>query len=282
MRDDFCCFILTHGRAQKVHTVKTLLSNGYTGKYYIVIDSADQQKDEYIKLYGEKVIVFDKKVISFDFDIGDNFDGYRGVVYARNVCWDIAANLGIKYFLQLDDDYRRFEHRVARDNKLLLICNRDLDKLFTATIEFLERIDVATVAYAQTGDFIGGIHGNTYKRGLLRKAMNTFFCKTDKRFSFVGRINEDTNTYTLLSTKGEVFLTVVDASITQETTQQQDGGLTDLYLDAGTYVKSFYTVMMSPSCAKVVAMGTHYKRLHHRIAWNNCAPKILHEQYKKV
>lgn len=61
------------------------------------------------------------------------------------------------------------------------------------------------------------------------------------------------------------------------------GGMTDLYLDSGTYVKSFYSVMYCPSAVKVAVMGGDAeKRLHHNISWNNCAPKILRENYRKI
>ena len=37
MRDDFCAFILTHGRPDKLHTLRSLELSGYTGKVYVVI-----------------------------------------------------------------------------------------------------------------------------------------------------------------------------------------------------------------------------------------------------
>lgn len=43
MRDDFCVFILTHGRAGNVKTLKMLQKQGYTGKWYCVIDNEDDQ-----------------------------------------------------------------------------------------------------------------------------------------------------------------------------------------------------------------------------------------------
>ena len=62
--------------------------------------------------------------------------------------------------------------------------------------------------------------------------------------------------------------------------------MTDLYVDAGTYIKTFYSVMYSPSCVKVGQIGdnrdgnAHY-RIHHKINWHHCAPKILREEWKK-
>ena len=46
MRDDFCVFILTHGRPDQVHTYDSLMKAGYTGKVYIVIDNEDKTADE--------------------------------------------------------------------------------------------------------------------------------------------------------------------------------------------------------------------------------------------
>ncbi len=87
---DFCIFILTHGRPDRVYTVKSLLAAGYTGDYYIVVDDEDETEGEYRKRYGSKVIVFDKKKVADETDEGDNFDDRRAIIYARNACFDIA------------------------------------------------------------------------------------------------------------------------------------------------------------------------------------------------
>ena len=105
MRDDFCAFILTHGRPDNVKTLKTLEKAGYTGKVYIVIDDEDDNEQEYRKI-------------------------------------------------------------------------------------------------AQGGDFIGGAKSLNFRKGILRKAMNTFICDTERPFTFVGRINEDVNTYVTLGSRG--------------------------------------------------------------------------------
>jgi hypothetical protein len=38
LRNDFCVFILTHGRADRVYTYKTIRNQGYTGPIYLVIE----------------------------------------------------------------------------------------------------------------------------------------------------------------------------------------------------------------------------------------------------
>lgn len=281
MRNDFAVFILTHGRPDNVKTYETLKRLGYTGKIYIVIDNEDKTADEYYERYGEQVLMFDKLAISKTFDTADNFQERRTVVYARNACFQLAEYLGIKYFLELDDDYTSFQWRYVEGRKLKITECRQLDRLFSLMIDFLEVSGALTVAFGQGGDFIGGKDAGNFKKSLLRKAMNTFFCSVDRPFKFVGRINEDVNTYTSLGGRGELLFTVTKAMITQIQTQSNKGGMTDVYLASGTYLKSFYSVMYCPSCVKVSVMGDKHKRIHHRVIWNNCVPKIISEEWKK-
>lgn len=279
---NFAVFILTHGRPLKVHTYNSLLKHGYTGDIYIIIDNEDTQAEAYKQTYGDKVIVFDKKAISETFDEGDNFEDRRAIVYARNACFDIAKNLGIKYFMQCDDDYTAFSYRFTSKGEYLHRPIKNLDVIFDIMLDYYKSINVKSIAMAQCGDFIGGENGSFGKgKKIFRKCMNTFLCSTDRPFQFVGRINEDVNTYTNVQSRGNVFLTFSNLSINQLATQSNSGGMTELYLDSGTYIKSFYTVMYSPSCCKIIPMGETHRRLHHRITWKNAVPVILNEFYKK-
>lgn len=281
MRDDFAVFILSHGRADRIYTLKTLLDDGYTGKYFIVIDNEDKTADEYHERYGERVVVFDKLDIANRYDTGDNFNERRAIFYARNACFEIAEKLGLKYFLELDDDYVSFMFRKIKDGKLMGTECRQLDRLFEGMLDFLDESGADTVALAQGGDYIGGANGGFVRQGIKRKAMNSFFCKTDRKFEFVGRVNEDVNTYTSMGIRGKLMMTVTQACLLQKQTQSNAGGMTDLYLDSGTYLKSFYSVMYAPSCVKVGVMGSFHKRIHHQISWNNCTPMILSQKHKK-
>jgi len=283
MTNDFAVFILTHGRPNRVLTLDTLEKCNYTGRWYLVIDNEDKTADEYFEKYGrDKVLQFDKLAISKTFDTADTFDDRRTIVYARNVCFKLAKELGLKYFLELDDDYTEFRFRVEKNGMLTTIYCRHIDEVFEAMLEFLKIPSISTVALAQTGDFIGGTESNVFKNKLCRKAMNSFFCKTDKPFTFIGRINEDVNTYVNLGTKGELLFTVAECSLDQLATQSNKGGMTDVYLDSGTYLKSIYSVIINPSCVKIGLMGQSNKRIHHKILWNYCLPKIISEKYKKM
>jgi len=280
-RDNFAIFILTHGRADNVKTVQTLQKCGYTGKYYIVIDNEDDQEQKYRRIYGDKVIQFDKLAVSKTFDTMDLSEDRRTIVYARNICFELAKHIGVRYFLELDDDYKSFEYRWIEDGKLKVKSVSNMDKVCQIMLDFLKDTKALTVAMAQGGDFIGGKDGGNYKRHVLRKAMNSFFCDTENPFRFVGRINEDVNTYVSLGQTGQRIFTVTDVSLTQESTQNNKGGMSDVYLDMGTYLKSFYTVMIAPSCVTVSMMGDKHLRVHHKIRWDNCCPQILSDKWKK-
>lgn len=275
-------FILTYGRSEKVHTYNTLKKQNYTGNIYLVCSDDDKQLNAY-KNNFKNVIVFNKNNYKNKFDIGDNFNDNRVVVFARNAMYDIARKIGIKYFIVLDDDYTAFRYTADANQTYLTKAKniKNLDALFINLLSYYKNTNAKSLCIAQGGDFIGGENSRVFKKKLTRKAMNFFICSTERRYNFIGRINEDVNTYVRLGTIGDLFLTIADIRLEQLDTQSNTGGLTEFYLDGGTYVKSFYTVLFSPSCTKITLMGNKNKRLHHMIKWNNAVPKILNEKYKK-
>lgn len=282
--DRFAVFILTHGGPDKQITLKSLLRQGYTGDWYMIVDNEDETLPDYRKLYGDKVIVFDKLAISKTFDEGDNFQDRRAVIYARNASFKIAEDLGLDYFLQLDDDYTDFRYKftsVLIYRNRLAVCG--LDRLFQIVLEYYKSIPALTIAMAQGGDFIGGNKSSLASALYLkRKAMNTFFCSTKRPFQFFGRVNEDVNTYVTLGNRGGLFLTFPNAAINQLMSQSNRGGMSELYLDQGTYIKSFYTVMYAPSCVTISEMGSRFRRIHHRVSWANAVPCIIGEEHRKA
>lgn len=287
MRPDFAAFILTHGRPDRVYTYDTLRKAGYTGQIYIVIDNEDKKAQEYRDRYGAEVLQFDKAGIAATFDEGDNFGDRRAIVYARNACFELARQVGARFFIQLDDDYRmgfflRFNAALRYGNTPKI--KASLDEILTIMLEFQQSTPALTVAMSQGGDHIGGNSGGEQVPRLKRKAMNSFICDVERPFTFVGRINEDVNTYTAEARRGALFLTVMQVQVNQPVTQSNAGGMSDLYLDSGTYVKSFYSVMYCPSSVKIGQLGdprSPHFRIHHKIDWPKTAACILREEWKK-
>jgi hypothetical protein len=280
---DFTIFILSHGRADKVHTVEAIRKAGYTGSFHIVIDNEDKTADKYYSKYGEKVVMFDKADVASRTDEFDNFGDRRTIIYARNACFEIAEKLGIKYFLQFDDDYTGFYYKLVINGDAVSKPITDLGAVIQRTLDYYKATPALTsIAFAQGGDFIGGIdNGAGIYRFSQRKAMNSFFCSTERPFKFIGRINEDVNTYTSFQSKGNIFLTVNCICLMQKATQKNKGGMSEMYLSSGTYVKSFYSVICAPSAVTISQMKTSNGRLHHSIDWERVVPMILDEKHKK-
>lgn len=282
MRDDIAAFVLSHGRADNVTTIRSFRNAGWTHPIYIVVDNEDPTADEYRQRFGaDNVFEFDKPAIAETFDTADTQNDRRAIVYARNACWEIARTLGLRYFVELDDDYVSYRHRFIRDGVIGSTMIRNIEPVVDAMCELLDTTGAATVAMSQGGDHIGGIYG-PIRKAVKRKAMNFFVMRTDRPFTFVGRINEDVNTYVTLGMRGELFLTLLTLQFDQHATQSSSGGMTDVYLNSGTYTKSFYTVMMAPSCVKVGTMGRTDRRFHHIVDWDRAVPKIISDRYRKA
>lgn len=288
MREDFAALILTHGRPDNVKTLESLEKSGYTGRWYLIVDDEDQSRGRYIERFGKnRVIIFSKKQAAQITDTGDNRPDRGTVLFARNALWQIARDLGLRYFIELDDDYgwfgyRWFGSRPDRPQPGWFGWKiQNIDKVFTALVNFLAASQAHSVALSQGGDHMGGTPDGVPMK-LKRKVMNSFVCDVDRPFPFLGRMNDDTTAYVDGGRRGYLFFTVWPLQLNQEATQGSDGGLTDMYLEAGTYVKTFYTCLWTPSAVKITSMGRQNKRLHHKLNWNDIAPKIVREQLRRT
>ena len=295
MTRKFAVFILSHGRSDTMTSWEAMRKHGYSGDMYVVVDNEDKQKAGYVERYGDSVIIFDKTAFAKTVDACDNYDRRNSVVYARNYNFIIAKKLGITHFLQLDDDYTRFQHAFDSDGNYITSQNSvvNLDQVIGCCLDFLDATAFRSIAFAQDGDFIGGNgseeSGNSCaniirlkrKGKIYRKAMNSFFFRTDRPVVFRGRVNDDVNLYVECGRRGDLFATIPHIRLSQPQTQANRGGCTEIYLEMGTYIKSFYSVMVAPSCVKVSKMGVTHHRIHHRVSWKYCCPEIVDEKYRK-
>ena len=281
---EFVVFILSHGRADNFFTLNTLKKHGYSGPVYIVIDNEDETADKYYKKFGDKVIMFDKTEAAKLFDVGDNFTNKNAIVYARNASYGICERLGYKYFFQFEDDYTDFRYKIDANGKY--IHKKDitnLDVILSVLLEYYKsNLNIKCLAFSQGGDFIGGVNGQyAVKTTVMRKTMNSLLCSTERPIEWIGRMNDDVNTYVCNGRRGDLFLGTATIALQQILTQKNKGGHSDIYKGFGTYVKSFYSVMYAPSCVKVAMLNTKHSRLHHQVTWNNTAPRIISDDYKK-
>jgi len=283
MKSEIVIFILTHGRPDNVITYNTLKKMNYKEDIYIIIDNEDKTAEKYYENFGDKVVMFNKEKIAKTFDTADNFKERRTIVFARNACFEIAEKLGYKYFIEFDDDYEEFYFSFKKNMEYNSAHKRikDFYRTLQLFLKCFKSMPIKSLAFSQGGDFIGGSNSTAWEKLILRKCMNSFICSIDRPFKFVGKINEDVNTYAGHAKTGDLFFTSALIRLKQKATQSNQGGMTDVYLDKGTYIKSFYTIIFAPSCCKIGLMGVAQMRLHHKIRWNNAVPVIIDEKYRK-
>lgn len=282
---DFAVFILTFGRCDSLKTAHILLkeSCSFDQDYYFICSTDDPSLQAYKNKFGKRVIVFDKKIMAKYCDFGDNIESKNIVLYARNVCFSIANIMKYKRFVVLDDDYYEFSNRFLKHKEK---CTNskityDYNLMFNSHIKLLECNSITTITMSQMGDYIGGYNNPTVQRGFQRKVMNSFFCKLESPFDFIGSINEDVNYYVTSGRKGVLNFNMYGWALNQFQTQKNIGGLTDYYLKSGTYLKSFYSVIFCPSSVKVGYIGNgKSKRFHHSVKGATTYVQIIDEKWK--
>jgi len=270
---DFAVFIMVHGRPEKNWTYELLRKCGYSGEIYLIADDLDSSLDEYKRKYGDKLLIFNKQEAASKYDSGDNSGDLRSTMYASNTIFELAKEKSIRYFCLMCDDYYCLSYRFPTGAKII---KKRLDNVFDAIIYFYKSTNIKSIAFSQGGDHIGGFH-----QILKRKSMNSFFLSIDRPFEFVGRLNEDVNTYVNLGTKGDIFFNFPYIQLDQKDTQKEKKGLSEVYKDGGTYVKSFFSVMYNPSNVRISMMNANNLRIHHIVKWKNTTPMIISENYKK-
>ncbi len=278
---NYAVFIITYKRPDKQLTLNMLKSNGFKGKIYLIVEETDPTLKDYLKQYKDSVLTFKRS------DYADKFDRMinepdSGSVCVRNAAFSLAKKKGLDYFVVLDDDYPSFyltvdENLFYKNTKVT-----NFDKLFKIYLKYLHTSNIRVLALAQGGDFVGGEFGGFNRNDLvpLRKAMNCFFMRTSTPVQFNGALNEDSVMGLQEAVKGNVVLTVLLTKVLPITSQKAAGGLTEAYRDLGTYQKSFYNVMASPS-SSTVRYQRAVSRVHHYIDGTYAYPRIIPESTKK-
>lgn len=279
-KNEFCVFIISYRRPDRVYTYKALRRQGYTGPIYIIVGTDDDTLDEYRQRFGNEVIVFEKKDY-LDIDTFDNLDDLQMTAYVRNAVYDIAEQLGYEYFFVADDDYLHFRWHINSKFTPVEYDIKNMDRMLYSLYSFYRDTPFHCVAISQSGDFLGGsksVIDKLQKEGGTRKAMNFYICSTKRRVKWISRFNEDVNTYVFWGHRGYLFITTFAVMQRQVRTQFNPGGLTEAYRRYGTYVKAFSSVMAHPSGVCVSEMGLVDRRPHHRVNWEKTVPYIVREK----
>lgn len=277
MLNNFAIFILSHGRANDMETVKAILNAGYTGKWFVVIDDLDSQQELYKEKYGDNVIVFDKKLWAEKTDTVTNTGELRSPVFARNAITEIAKEKGLKYYAEFDDDLKTFSFRYNDNGKLAGKPIKNLDEVIEAMLEFQEASGATSLGFASNGGFIGGTEGH-FKQGILRSIHQAYILRTDKQIEFKGLLNEDGIATEFCNSTGRLAFELCAVTQTCPARSTNEGGLNDLYKENDEYIRAFYSIIAFPNNLKIIQkQGT--VTLQRKT--DTAMPKIISERWKK-
>lgn len=288
---DFLIIIFSFKRAKLLFhtTMKTLDRCLSKARRVIVCSDDDPTLNDYFRYFGrENVYVFNKDQAQKErpVDLGDAYSLKSVISWARNSQFQIARDLGYKYFVSLEDDYSEIGIRAEHNDTLLMSSRKSWTMRFDEVCEVHFRLlDSApwlnNVAMAQGGDYICGLNNEFFQQGYRFKAMNIIFYRTDREYEFKGRINEDYTAYVTNNQLGRLSLTLAGFCLIQGMTQKNSGGATDVYKATGTWLKSFYSVMFAPNCVGIGIIGWTSIRTHHNCTWKYCDVKIISDKYAK-
>lgn len=240
----------------------------------VFISDDDTYADEYKKLF-KNVVIFKRDDYVFYFDEMHN-ERMNVCLHARIAIQDYCRKNGIDGYIMLDDDYVNVTFTAVTKNikSLKNVCWRIL-KIMAEMPE-----GVKMLAFAQGGDFMAGSkYVTNYRVGRRRKAMNWFFCLSKRIIEWRGAINEDVNTYVYYGFRGGLYFTLWSIRFNQLQTQKTSGGQTELYKSRGTYLKSFFTVLLWPSGVYISQIGFRFVRIHHKVDWLKTVPMILKQKF---
>lgn len=282
MLDKFAIFILTHGRPNSQLTLDLLRRLGYSGDYYLVVDSQDKTLQEYINNFGAtNILVFDKNAMVRRTDTGTSSPVFGCGVYARNAIEYMAKKMGYTMFAQADDDILNFRIRYPIDGR---VCSFSLDGRFDEVlseyIKFASNENIAYIGFGNAPAYMGGeaaydLQSVNFPYAFMIRNGNV---KVDWKMNF----SDDYATPVSLGVVGKLCLQVpfvqIDESPVAKVTGNVTGGMVNSYKNQSEVKRAFYMKMIQPDSLTITQTETGIQLARHG---RKLRPKILSGRCKK-
>ena len=275
--NDFAIFITSHNSPYVCYSYVALNDAGYTGTKYIVIDDNDPKFSDYIRM--PNMLVFHKQDYVDKLDIGMSKVNPQlaAVLYARAAVEDFAKELGLKYFIVMDDDIHGFRYRYLKGNKLCSKPVENFDWLIYNYIEFMNETNSICLSFANDGSFIGG--ASAIGKILERRSCHTIFLRdTTKEFEWKFAVNEDYVSSLLYANKGVLMFTLPFVQRNISGMNDREEGMHELYKSTTEFQRAFYNVIACPwTCTVSEYKGHNVVRTNKNTAY----PKIISDKYRR-
>lgn len=272
-------YIVSKGRPQ-CRTAQTLTKMGYPGKWFVVCGTNDETLPEYRARWGEHVLTFDWYEQVKHADVLDNF-GFEhmasGAVPVRNATRAISEARGERRHWQLDDDYTGFQITdVANHSRPTVKDGAELYRWMHEIAEFADRCGLANCGFPPAT--LETSTDNWWTFG--RRVFNAHNLPSDPELftEWRGRMNDDLINAMWTYQHGGAELSFKFISMNMPPTQEEKGGLTELYRAEGTVRKTAYAVLIAPNAVRLVK---RFGRYHHKVNWDRVCPKMVSDEWQR-
>lgn len=272
-------YIISKGRPQ-CKTAQTLTKMEYPGPWFIVCGNNDETIPEYKKRWGEdRVLVFDWYEQIKHTDVMDNF-GFdsmpSGAAPARNAVFEFSRQRGELRHWQMDDDFTSFR-LAGTDARHAYKMTGEVFYWWLARISrYGQDAGLANVGIALAQDAFPQLAKTFYPRVFAGHNMSNDPAITPE---WRGRFNDDTihavNVHRLGQHKEMQLICI---SINTPNTQQEKGGLTEMYQALGTVRKTAYLILAAPNAAK---LKIRFGRYHHIVRWDKLIVKTISDKWQR-
>lgn len=274
---DIDIFIPSYHRPDNLKTVKWFVGHGWNpANIHVVIDSEADDRAEYddaCRGFGCCLHVFDMDEARERYDYVHRASvSRRSAGQARNMFFDIAKGLGIRFYVVQDDDTQNYQ--IKRFGKYKRMADGDdVRTVFGMVKDMMERRHIGLFGISQTGDFIGGQNDKMFRA----KVMNTTF--VDTRFIYRGERgvqDDDTSLFCGVVNEGLFTGSIGDGLVLRQTqSATASGGLTDLYNECKLLNKALVVPIQFPSCVTAERQIKNGGRLHHHISNKYLFPRLM-------
>ena len=276
----FSVFITSHNSPDECRSFSSLRKAGYKDTIYIVIDDEDPQYEVY-KEHVFNLLVFHKQDYIDKLDIGMSKSNPQraAVLYARAAVEDFAKDMGLDYFIVMDDDLYGFRYRYVKDNKLCSTPVENFDWLIYNYIEFMNTSNSLCLSFAHDGSFIGGADVVKSGKILERRSCHTIYLRdTRKEFEWKFTVNEDYVTSLLYANVGKLMFTLPFVQRNISGMNDRKEGMHDLYNSTSEFERAFYNII---ACPWACTIADYKGRKVVRTNKNSAYPKIVSSSYRR-
>ena len=282
--DDFkslnTIYLISKGRPQ-CRTAATLTKMEYPGEWFIVCGNNDNTLPEYKEKWGdERVIVFDWYKQIKETDTLDNF-GFdtmpSGAVPVRNATIEISRRRGEKRHWQLDDDYNGFFLTNSNLIKKKRLNGEELQWWLCRIAKFAADANLPNCGFS-----LGTMESTPEQAKKLGTRVFNAHNQSSEGVAtrWRSRLNDDLiNAIETHRLGQKVEFSFKFLALTMTPSQQEAGGLSDIYKDEGTVRKSAYPILIAPNAAKLVI---NFGRYHHAVNWKRIRAKLISGKWQKI